>query len=71
MKKMKKFNLSQAAHRRLAQKHKKSSSFSSRIKSDYHSTVLNCQEKENRIFSKEERKRVFRACNSIFLKQYG
>ena len=62
MAKLTKFQRSQRAHRRLAKKHYTRDpvkNFDKFVKSDYHSTIAKRQEKENRIFSQEERKKVY------------
>ena len=69
----KRFNRSQAAHKRLAKKHhtdNPSRDFNSFVLSDYHSTVTRRQAKEKRILSMEERKKVFKACHAIAFEQY-
>ena len=74
MAKLTKFQRSQRAHKRLARKHytdNPSKNFDKFVKSDYHATILKRQEKENRVFSQEERKKGFKACHSIALNQYG
>ena len=74
MAKLTRFQRSQRAHRRLAKKHHTkdpAKNFDRFVKSDYHSTMAKRQEKENRVFLKEEREKVYRACRSIALNQYG
>ena len=74
MVKLKRFQHSQRAHRRLAKKHYTANpekNLNKFVKSDYHSTIAKLQEKENRIFSQKERESVYRACHSIALNQYG
>lgn len=74
MAKLTRFQRSQRAHRRLAKKHYTANpekNLDRFVKSDYHSTIAKRQEKENRVFSQEERKQVYRACHSIALNQYG
>ena len=69
---MKSLILSQRAHRRLAKKNKdlqvkdKANYDKYFIKGSYHSKVANLQEKEKRLLSREEKKKVYNNVISTF-----